>query len=371
MARARSRRPPAAPLDTVRAAGLAAGLALILTGCLTVPPRSRTPAAGAVMLDEVPVREFGVDRCGAGSLSSVLAYFGDPISMEELDARLPKSDDNGVITLDMILAARERGFDARLVAGDAELLESTLLERRPAILMLRVLNAPGLGKDYFHYVVADGVDPERKLFRLQFGDGKRRWAPLDGLERAWRGTDRATILVAPRTEVATEVRRTGTGLGYGVALEEAGRAGEAVTLYRGLLEREPESPRAWTNLGNAEAAQGNAGKAEEAYRNALELDPTHRDALNNLAWLLLEEGTRLDEAAELARSAVEAGGPDPHLAHDTLARVEAARGRCPEAADAFAQALAEAPPDPATRAQIAEAARAAEESCSEGRSSPT
>ena len=367
MPRDRSRRSPAAPLDTVWTAGLIAGLALLLTGCLTVPPRSRTPAAGAVVLDEVPVREFGVDRCGAGSLSSVLAYFGDPVSMEELDARLPKSDDNGVVTVDMILAARERGFDARLVTGDADLLESTLLERRPAILMLRVLNAPGLGKDYFHYVVADGVDPERGLFRLQFGDGERRWAPLDGLERAWGGTDHAMILVEPRTEDAAAhgVRVAGAGLGYGVALEEAGRAGEAAALYRGLLEREPESPRAWTNLGNAEAAQGNAERAEEAYRRALELDPAHRDALNNLAWLLLEEGSRLDEAAELARRAVDAGGPDPHLALDTLARVEAARGRCPEAADAFARALAQAPPDPVTRAEIADAAHAAEASCSE------
>lgn len=369
MARSGSRRSPGAQ----RAAGLTAGLALLLTGCLTMPPRSRTPAAGAVVLDEVPVREFGVDRCGAGSLSSVLAYFGDPIPMEELDARLPKSDDNGVITLDMILAARDRGFDARLVAGDAELLESTLLERRPAILMLRVLNAPGLGKDYFHYVVADGVDPERGLFRLQFGDGKRRWAPLDGLERAWSGTDHTMILVEPRVggEVSTEVRTAGAGLGYGVALEEAGRTGEAATLYRGLLERGPESPRVWTNLGNAEAAQGNAERAEEAYRRALELDPAHRDALNNLAWLLLEEGARLDEAAELARRAVETGGPDPHLALDTLARVHAARGRCQEAADAFAHALAGAPPDPATRGQIADAARAAEESCSETPPGPT
>ena len=363
MARARSRRSPAAFL----AAGLAAGLALLLAGCLTVPPRSRTPGAGAVAHAEVPVREFGVDRCGAGSLSSVLAYFGDPISMEELDARLPKADDNGVITLDMVLAARERGFDARLVAGDAELLERTLLARRPAILMLRMLNAPGLGKDYFHYVVADGFDPERRLFRLQFGDGKRRWAPLGGLERAWRGTDHAMILVEPRSEDAASrgVRTAGAGLGYGVALEEAGRAGEAATLYRGLIEREPESPRAWTNLGNAEAAQGNGERAEESYRRALELDPNHRDALNNLAWLLLEEGTRLHEAAALARRAVDAGGPDPYLALDTLARIHAARGDCRDAADAFARALAQAPPDPVTRAEIADAARAAEATCSE------
>lgn len=347
---------------------VAAGLALLLTGCLTVPPRSRTPAAGATVLEGVPVREFGVDRCGAGSLSAVLNYFGDPVSMEELDETLPKASNHGVLSLDLLLAARERGFDAHLVQGSPEILTETLLAERPAILMLRLLNAPGLGKDYFHYVVADGVDPDKGLYRLQFGDGKHRWAPLGGLERAWNGTDHAVILVEPRTEAApgAEVRTAGSPLTYGMALEEAGRPDEAAAVYRGTLDRldrGTESPRAWTNLGNAESAAGNPAEAEAAYRRALELDPQHRDALNNLAWLLYEEGERLDEAAELAAKAVATDGPDPHLALDTLARIQAAQGRCQEAADAFVDALAAAPPDPQIRSEIESAARDTEASC--------
>lgn len=350
----------------VPAAVLAAGLALCLAGCLTLPPRSRAPSAGAQVLDGVPVHEFGVDRCGAGSLSAVLEYLGDPVSMAELDAVLPKATNNGVLSLDMILAARARGHEARLVAGSPELLEATLLSGRPAILMLQVLDAPGLGKDYYHYVVADGVDPERSLFRLQFGDGKRRWAPLAGLERAWKGTGHTLILVEPAAEgaVADASRPPGgppasgpdRALSYGMALEDAGRPDEAAAVYRGALEREPESARAWANLGNAEAADGRLGEAETAYRRALALDPDHRDALNNLAWLLLDGGERLEEAEELARRAVAAGGPDPHLALDTLARIQAAQGRCEDSAETFGHALDAAPPDSRERASTQEAA---------------
>lgn len=354
------------------AALVAAGLAtLLLGGCLTVPPRSRAPAPGATVLDGVPVREFGVDRCGAGSLSAVLNYFGDPVSMEELDTVLPKASNNGVLSIDMLLAARQRGFDARLVEGSPELLTETLLSERPAILMLRLLDAPGLGKDYFHYVIADGVDPERGLYRLQFGDGRHRWAPLDGLERAWSGTDHALLLVDSPTEErsADAADRPGaariatSSFVYGMALEEAGRSDEAAAVYRGALEREPESPRAWTNLGNAEASQGKTAEAEAAYRRALALDPDHRDALNNLAWLLLEEGGRLEEAEELAARAVASDGPDPHLALDTLARIQAALGRCDDAAASARQALETTPPGSAARGDIETAARAAEASC--------
>jgi len=357
------------------AAVIAAGLALSLSGCLTLPPRSRAPSSTARVLDGVPVREFGVDRCGAGSLSSVLEYLGDPVSMAELDSVLPKADNHGVLSLDLVLAARARGHDARMVAGGPELLEQTLLAGRPAILMLQLLDAPGLGKDYYHYVIADGVDPDRDLFRLQFGDGKRRWAPLDGLERAWKGTGHTLILVAPPAAgvVAAGGEREGPAAGaaasplaYGMALEEAGRPDEAAALYRHALEIHPGSARAWANLGNAEAAGGREAEAERAYRRALELDLEHHDALNNLAWLLLEGGERLAEAEELARRAVAAGDPDAYLALDTLARAQAAQGRCEESAETFASAVRAALPGSAERASIQEAAAEAARACALG-----
>jgi len=57
-----------------------------------------------------------------------------------------------------------------------------LAEGRPAILMLRLLDAPGARRDIYHYVVVDGFDPPRGLCRFQFGDGKARWARLESLE---------------------------------------------------------------------------------------------------------------------------------------------------------------------------------------------
>ena len=73
---------------------------------------------------------------------------------------------------------RERGFDASLVAGDADAIRREVGEGRPVILLLRLLDLPGERKDVHHYVVVDGHDPRRDLFRLQFGDGRARWAAV-------------------------------------------------------------------------------------------------------------------------------------------------------------------------------------------------
>src|SRR5262249_48290990 len=64
------------------------------------------------------------------------------------------------------------------------------------------------------------------------------------------------------------------------------------------------------------------------------------DALNNLAWLLLEEGARLAEAEELATKAAGPPGADQAHAQDTLGRIWIAQGRCDRAAPLFQEALA-------------------------------
>ena len=314
-----------------------------LPGCATLAPRSRTPSPEAHILEQVPVSSFAEDRCGSGSLSLVLNANGDPVSEAALDSALPRAPGGGVLSVDLLLAARQRGFDASLVAGDAAAIRSEIGDGRPVILMLKLLDLPGQGRDVSHYVVVDGFDPGRQLFRLQFGDGKARWARLEKVERAWKAAGHALLVVRPRWDEAADLRR-------GVELEASGRVADAAEAYRVILAAHPGSARAWVNVANCEARLGRREEAEAAYRRALGIAPEHRDALNNLAWLLLEQGARLEEAETLATRASAVEGPERTLAQDTLGRVQLARGRCEDAARTFERALA-APDVPSAQAR--------------------
>jgi predicted Zn-dependent protease len=304
---------------------------------VTLPPRSRAPSPEAQVLDQVPIRAFEADRCGPGSLSLVLNSYGDMVSEAQLGADLPKAPGGGVLSVDLLLAARQRGFDASLVPGDGELIRKEIAQKHPSILMLKLLDVPGERRDIYHYVVVDGFDPGRGLFRVQFGDGKVRWTSLARLDRAWRGTSHALLLVRPRRDLALELRRA-------VELERAERWTEAAGVYREIIAAWPNAPRAWVNLGNVEARLDRREESEQAYRRALALSPGLSDALNNLAWLLLSGGSRLDEAEELAREAARETGPDQPVALDTLGRIQLARGRCADAEKTFASALVGADP---------------------------
>ncbi len=169
-------------------------------GCsVTLPPRARPEPTAAHVLD-VPVAEFGEERCGAGSLSALLAWHGIPRDIEALDAEIPKAPDGGVLSIDLLLVARRHGIPARWVEGSEASLRATLHGGTPVILMMRVLNLPGRRGDVFHYVVVDGVDPASDRFRFQFGDGQARWSPLSRrLRRAWRAAGFAMLLTDRRS----------------------------------------------------------------------------------------------------------------------------------------------------------------------------
>jgi Flp pilus assembly protein TadD len=309
--------------------------ALLLSSCVYWTPMSRRPSTStATVIPNVPMQKWGIESCGAGSLSSVLQHYGDPTTMDEWQVALPKTR-GGVMSIDLVLAARKKGFDSELVTGDASLVEAEVRDGRPVILMLQVVQYPGKSLDFFHYVVVDGFDPMTNLFRTQFGDGKARWAPISRLESAWKKTKHAAIVIRPRDPNSDALRTA-------VRHEEEGKFALAAHAYREVLERDPKSVLAWTNLGNTEMRAGRRPAAEEAFRKALELEPDSADTLNNLAWLLYEE-KRMDEAEPLARKAVITKAPDPGLRLDTLARILAARGACEEAEKTFRTAIAAVP----------------------------
>jgi len=313
-----------------------------LLSCATVTPRSQPVSSAAQVIPNVPTQSWGIESCGAGSLSTVLQHYGDTTTLESWDATLPKTR-GGVLTIDMLVAARQKGFEAQLVTGTPGMVEDELRAGRPVILMLQVIDSPGHHYDFFHYVVADGLDiaggdPQSHLIRTQWGDRKGRWTSFDRIERSWSGGGHAAILIRPRSEGQLDA-----AIRDAVALEDAGKYNEAAASYRTLLTSHPDSFLLWTNLGNTEMHLRHNAEAESAFRHALTIDAGSRDALNNLAWLLLQE-SRLDEAETFARQAVAQRGPDTYLVLDTLARVLAAKGDCRDALATFRQAIEAVPP---------------------------
>jgi len=85
--------------------------------------------------------------------------------------------------------------------------------------------------------------------------------------------------------------------------QQAGRLGEAETLYRQILHAQPHHPEAHNNLGTVFYVQGKLDDALAHYRQALALQPAYAEAHNNRGNILRAQG-KLDEAVACYRHAL-------------------------------------------------------------------
>jgi ABC-type bacteriocin/lantibiotic exporter with double-glycine peptidase domain len=83
---------------------------------------------------EVPAAR-GPDGCGAQALAAVLAYHDPDLDPAALADALPWHTE-GATPVDLLLAARERGFDARISRGSWDAIVEQVRHGRPPLVML-------------------------------------------------------------------------------------------------------------------------------------------------------------------------------------------------------------------------------------------
>ncbi len=118
---------------------------------------------------------------------------------------------------------------------------------------------------------------------------------------------------------ATDPLSPGERLNLGVSYERDGKMDLALREYERAARGSMES-LALTYQGNVHAARTEVALAERKYRAALNVAPDNVMALNNLAWLLAQEGGSLDEAELLIRHALELN-PEPREPYENTLRV--------------------------------------------------
>lgn len=113
-------------------------------------------------------------------------------------------------------------------------------------------------------------------------------------------------------------------LNLGVSYERDGELDLALREYERAATGKTKS-RALTYQGNVYAARNEVRIAARKYRAALKVDPDNIMALNNLAWLLVQNDGSLDEAESLIRHALEQD-PEPREPYEnTLKTIRESR----------------------------------------------
>ncbi len=124
--------------------------------------------------------------------------------------------------------------------------------------------------------------------------------------------------------------------------QQQGSIDKAASLLKRAQAEAPENALIPAMLGSLYAQSGDEARAIASYRQSVELDSSNATVLNNLAYMLADRGSDLDEALSLANRAVRQRPGDPSCA-DTLGLVYLRQKQIDAALQAFQGAVAKAP----------------------------
>ncbi len=125
----------------------------------------------------------------------------------------------------------------------------------------------------------------------------------------------------PRIVVLNDPLTAPEHANLGMIYEARGDPIEAEKAYRAALDKEPGYVPALAGLGNLLAQRGEYRPAEEYYRRALRREPDHPMVNNNLAWIYIHQGIRLNEADEMINRALDRDPEHRAFYLDTRARL--------------------------------------------------
>ena len=165
-----------------------------------------SPLPSACHIEGVPLAAHTSDRCGPAALAAVLGYWGDTVEAEQIAQAIYLPDYRGSLNLDLLIVARQRGFDAWAGESTTEELRRALARGRPVICMVRRRN-PLAARN--HFVVLRGYDAVKGVWFLDSGQGEEERIAYDDFDREWRDAGRWMLVVEGRRAVPegeTDVR---------------------------------------------------------------------------------------------------------------------------------------------------------------------
>jgi hypothetical protein len=295
-------------------------LELSLSGCALIIPQTEEMRlhrpeglASPVEITEVPFFPQKDFQCGPAALATSLAYFGAPVTADDLVSQVYLPERHGSLQIEMLAAARRNGMVGYQLKPRFEDVLREIDAGFPVIIL----------QDYgvwpvriWHYAVAVGYDMTEGHVVFRSGEKRRLLIPFSVVEYTWKESDYWAMVTSPPARVPATATEP-SYLKAVVALEGAGNKVAARTAYGAMLERWPDSLGAGIGLANMDYALGDLPGAETVLRRMVEQHPEAAVAYNNLAQTLHDEGRDAD-ALPLAEKAVELGGPYLANSRETL-----------------------------------------------------
>lgn len=264
---------------------------LILGGCASTPQTRQLQAQlsntlpPAFELKQTPFNPQNRYQCGPAALASILQFYGQSITPEELVDEVYIPQRKGSLQIEINAAARRHQM---LPYGLQPKLTDLLHEIAAGHPVLVFQNLGLSWYPQWHYAVAIGYDLEQQHIILRSGTEKRWITPFKLFERTWQRADHWALVILPVGQIPYTAN-VSAYLQSAHAFEQTGQIQLAHKAYRAASIKWPDNSQPWMLLGNTAYQQKDYPQAVNAFSKVTQLDTQHTDGWNNLAYALLAD----------------------------------------------------------------------------------
>ena len=147
-------------------------------------------------IENVPFYRQGENSCGPAALASIASFWGKPVNLEEIKARVYLPELRGALPMDMERFLREAGFRTNSFAGTLDELKTLALKNVPVICLL------DLGFSIYqkpHYVTVIGFDDTNRVVIAHDGVHANTLIGYDKFMKAWGRAGNWMLVAVPET----------------------------------------------------------------------------------------------------------------------------------------------------------------------------
>ncbi len=171
-------------------------LVFFVSGCAQNEPaiKSYSEVNKVVVIENVPFVKQKDKFCGPASMASVMQFYGEEISQDEIAEEIYIPELNGALISDMENYAKDSGYTTESLNGSIEILKSNLDNKHPVILLVDKgkwkISVP-------HFYVAYGYNGEKGTIILHTGYKQNQEISYDKLNQEWGKMNRLMLVITP------------------------------------------------------------------------------------------------------------------------------------------------------------------------------
>lgn len=148
---------------------------------------------GKAIIANVPFVSQEPDFCGPATLAMVFNFWGLRVTQEEIAQEIYSTKLKGTLSLEMVLYATRKSFDAEMYNGDLQDIKDKIQHGFPLIVSHR--EKPE--KERVHYLVVFGFDDDKETVYAHSGTKQNLKMDYNTFLKHWNWADNLTFFIRP------------------------------------------------------------------------------------------------------------------------------------------------------------------------------